>query len=256
MAIMANPFDLTGRVAIVTGASRGLGHGISLALAAAGASVALAARDETALESVRAEVESAGGKAMPVQVDITDRASVDRMVHRVVESWGRVDILVNNAGIVQIKPFIEVTEEDFKRVLETNLMGMYRCSQAAGRLMIDQGGGKIINISSSAGLRGRSLEVPYSSSKGAVNMFTLSLAVEWARYKINVNAVCPAYFETPLNAKELQDEALRKTIEKRIPFRHIGQPAELAPTIVYLAAPASDYVTGQVIAVDGGTTCK
>ncbi len=253
---MPSPFDLDGRVAIVTGASRGLGHAIALALAEAGARVALAARDEAALEGVRAEIEGAGGRSMPLQVDITNRATVDRMVQRVVDSWGRIDILVNNAGIVQVKPFVEVTEEDFMNVLNINLMGMYRCTQAAGRIMIGQGRGKIINISSSAGIRGRSLEVPYSSSKGAVNMFTLSLAVEWARYNINVNAVCPAYFDTPLNAKALEDENLRKTIEKRIPFRRIGLPAELAPTIVYLAAPASDYVTGQVIAVDGGTTCK
>ena len=170
---------------------------------------------------------------------------------------GHIDILVNNAGIIDIKPFVDVSEADFRRVVETNLMGTFRCTQAVGRVMIQRGqGGKIINISSSAGLRGRSLEVPYSASKGAVNMLTMSLAVEWARYGINVNAVCPGYFETPLNREALTNHELRSVIERRIPLKRLGRPADLAPTIVYLAAPASDYVTGQVIAVDGGTTSK
>jgi 2-deoxy-D-gluconate 3-dehydrogenase len=253
---MTSPFDLTGRVAIVTGASRGLGRAIAIGLAEAGARVVLAGRDVPALESTRSEVAAGGGTAMALEVDVTDRSSVDAMVESSIKEWGQIDILVNNAGVLQLGPFIDLPEAELTRVLDTNLLGTYRCTQAVGRVMLERRRGKVINVSSSAGLRGRAMEVGYSASKGAVNMLTLSLAVEWARYGINVNAVCPGYFETSINEKELRDEQLRATVERRIPLRRIGQPPELAPTVVFLAAPASDYLTGQLIAVDGGTTSK
>ena len=201
-------------------------------------------------------IESAGNTAIVAPVDITSPESVTAMVAAVRERLGRIDILVNNAGVIQIKPFVDVTEEEMGRILETNLVGALRCAHVVGRVMIEQGGGRIINIGSSAGLRGRSLEVPYAASKGAINAMTLSLAVEWARYGINVNAVCPSYFETPMNERELSDPKLRATIESRTPMRRLGRPEEIAPTIVYLASAASDYVTGQIIAVDGGTTAR
>ena len=253
---MSNPFDLTGRVAIVTGASRGLGRAISVALAAAGADLVVGARDVAALDGTQAEIETQARRALPIRLDVTNRSSVDAMVDRVVAEFGRIDILVNNAGILELKPFLETGEEMFTRLIDTNLLGAYRCAQAVGKIMVQNRRGKIINISSSAGLRGRSLEVAYSATKGAINMLTLSLAVEWARYGINVNAVCPGYFETSINATALEDPELRSTIERRIPFRRIGLPPELGPTVVFLAAPASDYLTGQVIAVDGGTTSR
>lgn len=250
-------FDLRGKTALVTGASRGLGRGMAIAFGEAGANVVLTGRDPEALDEATRATLKTGGRAVGIQMEVTDRASIDRAVQQAVEAFGTIDVLVNNAGIVSIQPFLEVTEEEFGRVLEVNLLGVFRCCQAVGRLMVEKKSGKIINISSIGGLIGRAYgQVAYAAAKSGVLGLTRCLAVEWAPYNISVNAVCPGVFLTEINAHTFQDPDLRRQVERRIPFRRLGQPKELSPTVLFLASAASDFMTGETIVVDGGETIR
>lgn len=250
-------FDLSGKTALVTGASRGLGRAMAIAFGEAGANVVLTGRDTKALdEAVRATLNS-GGRAVATRMEVTDRASIDRAVQQAVEAFGTIDVLVNNAGIVSIQPFLEITEEDFSSMLDVNLLGVFRCCQAVGRLMVEKKSGKIINISSIGGIIGRTYgEVAYAATKSGLVGLTRCLAVEWARYNISVNAVCPGVFLTEINAHTFQNADLRQQVERRIAFRRLGQPKELSPTVLFLASAASDFMTGETIVVDGGETIK
>jgi NAD(P)-dependent dehydrogenase (short-subunit alcohol dehydrogenase family) len=247
-------FSLAGRVALVTGGSRGLGRGIALALAAAGAHVAPASRTEGDLQAVAAEVRALGRRACPVAVDVTDEASVQAMVQRVTNEWGRIDILVNSAGIVSLKPTVEFSVEEWQQILDVNLRGTFICCKEVGKLMLAQGGGKIINMSSVRGHQGRANDPAYPASKGAVNLLTKSLAIEWAKQGINVNAIAPTFIRTDLNAFLLDDPATRDWVLSRIPMGRVGQIWDLFGLAVFLASPASDFITGQTIYLDGGWT--
>ena len=249
-------FDLTGKVAIVTGGGSGLGRQMATALAEMGASLALCARKAERCEATAAELSAFGVRAFGLRCDVTDADDVRAMVERVKTELGRIDILVNNAGRAWVAPVATMAVEDWRKVLEVNLTGAFLCSQAAGNVMIAQGGGKIINIASTAGLGGAMPEVldaiPYNTSKGGLINFTRDLAVKWGRHKINVNAIAPGWFPSHMSSAIVERWGDR--LARNIPLGRIGGDEDLKGAVVYLASRASDYITGQVLAVDGGQT--
>ena len=247
-------FDLTGRVALVTGASKGLGAAIAVGLAKAGAELALCARSRDGLVATRAAVEAQGGRAEVFELDVLSGASVRAAVAAVVERLGRIDILVNNAGVNVRKPTLELSEEEWDQVVDTNLKGYFLVAQAVGAHMVARGSGKVINVSSIFGAVGMNNQLAYASSKGGVVQLTKVMAIEWAKHGVNVNAVGPTYFETPLVAALRDDPERFRFINERTPMGRWGQPEELVGTVVYLASAASDFVTGQTVYVDGGWT--
>jgi NAD(P)-dependent dehydrogenase (short-subunit alcohol dehydrogenase family) len=250
-------FNLTGQVAVVTGGSRGLGRGIALALAAAGADVAPVSRTLSDLEVVAEEIHSLGCRALPVAADVTDEASVQAMVRRVVDDMGHVDILINSAGIVSLKPTLEFPVEEWQRIIDVNLRGTFICCKEVARAMLSADGPrtrKIVNMSSVRGLQGRANDPAYPASKGAINLLTKSLAIEWAQKGINVNAIAPTFIRTDLNAHMLDDDATREWVLSRIPMGRVGQIWDLFGTVIFLTSRASDFITGQTLYVDGGWT--
>jgi NAD(P)-dependent dehydrogenase (short-subunit alcohol dehydrogenase family) len=249
-------FRLDGRVALVTGASRGLGEGVALALAEAGADLVLAARSMGDLERVADRVRAIGRNALTVAADVTDRAAVERLAAEALRAFERVDVLVNNAGIGSRVAFLDLTDADWDRVMRVNLHGAVLCSQAVGRHMVARRSGKIINVASVAGLVGRSGLVPYATSKGALLQLTRSLALEWARHNVQVNAICPGYFRTDMNAAFLDSEAGRTFIAQHVPVKRPGRVEELGPLAVFLASPASDFITGTHVVIDGGRVIR
>jgi len=244
--------SLNGKVAIVTVGSRGLGRGMALALAEAGADVVVASRTLSALREVSQEIKDKGRRALPIELDVWDLFSINQMVEKVLDEFGKIDILVNNAGMNIRKPAIEVTEEDWDRVVNTNLKGAFFCAQAVGKVMIKQRRGKIINIGSLTSKVALPNMIAYAASRGGIMMLTRSLAVEWAKYNINVNAIGPGYFKTSQTAPLFADKHWVEETLKKIPLGKTGLPEDLGGTAVFLASEASDYITGQMIFVDGG----
>lgn len=247
---MSGMFDLSGRVAIVTGANTGIGQGIAIALAEAGADVALVGR--TPAEETAEEVRRAGRKAAIVHADLSTIAPVQGVVQRTTAELGGVDILVNNAGIIRRADALDFSEEDWDAVIDTNLKSVFFLSQAVARHMVEQGRGKIINIASMLSFQG-GIRVPsYTASKSGVAGLTKLLANEWAAKGINVNAIAPGYIATNNTAALQDDEVRNRQILERIPARRWGKPSDLAGAAVFLASDASDYVHGHILAVDGG----
>jgi NAD(P)-dependent dehydrogenase (short-subunit alcohol dehydrogenase family) len=250
-------FDLTGQVALVTGAARGLGRAISLALANAGADVALGLRDANAGGDVASMVAGMGRRALPLQMDVTRMDQVFRAVDDVVERFGRVDILVNNAGIGPENPAEEVLEQDFDLTVAVNVKGTFFASQAAGRAMIARGNGRIINLSSQAGFVALPTESVYCLTKAAIVHLTKCLAVEWGKHGITVNAVAPTFISTPGTESALTDPEFRADVLERIAGLHrIGEPMDVAGAVVFLASPAASLITGETILIDGGWTAR
>lgn len=245
-------FRLAGKTALVTGASRGLGRAIALGLSEAGAQVALASRDPIALRRVEAQITGQGGKALAVEVDVSRAPSVQRMTAHVTQEFGGPHILVNAAGVTSRHPPEVYPEHEWDHVLAVNLKGTFLCCQAAAQVMIPQGGGKIINIASLASMIGITSVPAYTASKGGVAQLTKSLAVDWAKHHINVNAIGPGYLLTDMTAPLEQDPVRGPQILSRIPMGRWGQPEELQGVAVFLASDASAYVTGQTLFVDGG----
>jgi 2-deoxy-D-gluconate 3-dehydrogenase len=243
---------LDGRVAIVTGASRGLGRAMALALAEAGADLGLVARSKGDLEETAAAVETRGRQAVVCPADVTAPTEVERAVSAVLTAFGRLDVLVNNSGIAIVKPLVETTLEDWRAVVETNLTGSVLFCRAVGPTLIAQQRGKVINIASLLGARGLPGYGAYSASKGGIIALTRTLAVEWARHNVQVNAIAPGWFLTPMNAHAFADDRLRDRLLREVPARRTGKPEELGPLVVYLASSASDFVTGEVVYIDGG----
>jgi len=250
-------FELTGQVALVTGAARGLGRAISLALAHAGADVALGLRDVKADAGLPAEIQKLGRKALPLQMDMSKMEQIFRAVDEAVSHFGRIDILVNNAGIAPENPAEKVREEDFDATLAVNLKGTFFASQAAGRVMIKQKKGTIINMSSQAGFAALPTESVYCMTKAAIAHLTKCLAVEWGQYNITVNAVAPTFIRTPGTESALADATFRAdTIDRIAALHRIGEPMEVAGAVVFLASPAASLITGETILIDGGWTAR
>ena len=252
---MSTLFDLSGKVAIVTGAGRGLGRTMALGLAQHGADIVAVSRTVAEVEKLAAEVTALGRKALALKVDTSVKADVDRMVTRTVETWGRIDVLVNNAGIDIIKPAVDYTEAEWDQILDINLKGYFLCAQAVGRQMIKQRRGSILMNSSIAGSIGVKWLVPYASAKGGVNQLTRTLAVEWARDGVRVNVFAPGYFENVMQgAENIHNEEKERHIREWTAMGRRGRAEELIGPVVFLASDASSYVTGQILMVDGGWT--
>lgn len=248
----ASPFRLDGRVALVTGASRGIGAAIAIALADAGADVVLHASREPATATARAIASRAGVRTKTLVADLGDRSAADGLVPGAVEALGRLDILVNNAGLIRRRPAAEFTDDDWDTVIEVDLSSAFRLCRDAGRLMLAQGSGKIVNVSSLLAFQGGITVPAYAAAKGGLAQLTKALANEWAGRGVNVNAIAPGYIRTD-NTRALQDDATRsRQILERIPAGRWGEAADLGGAAVFLTSPASDYVHGHVLVVDGG----
>ena len=251
---MSKRFDLTGKVALVTGASSGLGVHFARTLAAAGASVAIAARRADRLASLQAELQAAGAKAVAVELDVQSGDSITAAFAAVEEALGPIDIVVNNAGISIVKPALEMPVEDWDAVVNTNLRGAWLVAQAAGkRWLMAKRPGVIVNIASILGLRTIGQVAPYNASKAGLIHLTRALAMEWARHDIRVNAICPGYIETEMNGDFWKTPAGQRLID-RIPQRRIGKPEHLDGALLLLASEAGSFMTGSVLTVDGGHT--
>ena len=253
----APDFSLDGQVALVTGAARGLGRAISLALAHAGADVALGLRDVRSGGDVADEIEALGRRALRLQMDVSDLDQVGRAVDDAVAGLGGLDILVNNVGIAPGNPAEDVRVEDFDATVAVNLKGTFFVSQAVGRVMIGQGHGRIVNLGSQAGFVALPGEAIYCMTKAAISHLTKCLAVEWGRHGITVNAVAPTFIATPGTEPALADRAFRADVEERIAALHrIGTPDEVAGAVVFLASPAASLITGETLMIDGGWTAR
>jgi NAD(P)-dependent dehydrogenase (short-subunit alcohol dehydrogenase family) len=250
-------FDLPGEVALVTGAARGLGRAISLALAHAGADVALGLRDINADGGVAGEIEALGRRAFPIQMDVSKQSQIVRAIDEAASYFGRLDILVNNAGIAPGNLAENVSESDFDATLAINLKGTFFASQAAGRIMIRQQRGCIVNLSSQAGFIALPEESVYCMTKAGIAHLTKCLAVEWGKYNIRVNAVAPTFIHTPGTEEALADPAFRADVVERIAALHrVGEPVEVAGAVVFLCSSAAALITGQTLLIDGGWTAR
>lgn len=247
-------FDLTGRVAVVTGASRGLGLRFAHALARAGADVVVTSRSPTTLSDSIASIERYGGRAVPLELDVRDADSITAFGQAAVDAFGKVDVLVNNAGCNVRKPAVEVTPDDWDLVVDTNLRGSFFVATAIGRHMLERGYGRVINIGSVTSVFGYGGIVPYCASRGGVKQMTMALADEWGPHGITVNCLAPGWFKTEQNKVLYEDDDWRAGLIERIPARRPGGPGDLDGAVVFLASDASEYVTGQTLLVDGGIT--
>lgn len=239
-------------MAVVTGASRGLGRSIAVAFAAAGAHVALAARSRPDLEETARQVEGHGVKALVAPTDVSRYDEVEALMQRAVGTLGRLDIVVNNSGVAKVVPLAEATPEDWRAIIDVNLTGVFNGCRAAARHLIGQGSGKIINLASVLGAVGLPGYTLYSASKGGVIALTRTLAVEWARHNVQVNAIAPGWFVTDMNEAAFSNPHVNERLTRDIPMRRTGRLEEIGPLAVYLASPASEFMTGQTLFLDGG----
>lgn len=247
-------FRLDGRAALVVGGNKGLGQAMALALAAAGADVCVVGRGPEGLSETAGAICSLGRRGHCIAADVTDEGRVERMVAEVKDYYGHIDILVNSQGTVHLQPTVDFDTEAWQRVIDVNLKSVFLCCKHVGRVMLAQGRGKIINISSVRGFQGRSQDPAYAPSKGGVNQLTRSLAIEWGAKGINVNAIAPVFTRTAMAAPSLDDPATRDWVLSRIPMKRTGELDDLFGPVVFLASEASNFVNGHVLLVDGGWT--
>ena len=252
---MADLFDLTGRVALVVGGAGGIGHAQALGLADAGADVIVSSRKLEHLETVAKEIQARGRKSLAVTVEVTQEKSVAAMVDSVLKEFPRIDILVNAHGLAIRKPADSFPIDEWQQVMDINTRGTFLCCQAVGRAMIKQRSGKIINLSSVRGRYGLPTDyAAYCPSKGAVDTLTRTLACEWAKYNVLVNAVAPTIVETELTRSALADPEYAKRMKSRIPLGRWAMPEDIVGATIFFASKASDFITGQVLYIDGGVT--
>ena len=249
-------FRLDGQTALVTGASKGIGWDLAKALANAGASVAVAARDLDALERLASEIRADGGVALPVDLDVRDVSQISAVFERVRTHFGSLDVLVNNAGLGANHPAEDVTEADWDDMMDVNLRGLFFACQAAGRIMLEQGAGRLINMGSQAGVVGIREHAVYSASKGGVNLLTKVLALEWSSRGVTVNAVAPTFIYTPGTAERLDQPEYLEGVLSRLPIGRVGTTTDVAAAVLYLASPAGAMVSGHVLVVDGAWTAQ
>ncbi|MFZ5631337.1 MAG: SDR family NAD(P)-dependent oxidoreductase [Bacillota bacterium] len=245
---------LKDKVAIITGATRGLGRSIAKAYARAGGSVVITSRSQADCDRVAEHLTGLGGDVLPVSADVSDTGSINKLVDQVMSHFGKIDILVNNAGTTVTKKSEELAESDWDRVINTNLKGVFLCTRAVAVKMIPRKRGKIINIASVLGLTGERQVLPYCAAKGGVVQMTRALALEWSKYNIQVNSICPGYIRTSMNEAELSNEKIYNHVIGKIPMRRLGRPEDVTGVALLLASEASDYITGQMLVVDGGWT--
>ena len=249
-------FKLNGKVALVTGAARGLGRACALALAHEGANIALGLRDVATAADLEQEIKTMGRKVIRLQMDVSSLQQINDAVAHVVETFGKINILVNNVGVAPINLAENVTEADFDHTVNLNLKGTFFTAQAVGKQMIKQRSGHIINMSSQAGFIALDSESIYCMTKAGVNHLTKNLASEWAKYNITVNAVAPTFIETPGTERWLKDTDFKQSVLDRIPLGRIGKPMEVAGAVVFLASDAASLITGEIMLIDGGWTAK
>ncbi len=254
MEKISSEFDLSGKVTLVTGAGRGMGYSTALALARYGADLVICSRTVSELEKVGSEIQEIGRKVLIQQMDVTKISDIHAMVETSLKTFGHIDVLVNNAGLNIPQWAVDVTEEAWDKIMNTNLRALFFCAQAVGKVMIQQKKGKIINVSSQSGSVGLLQRAAYCASKGGVNLLTKVLAVEWAKYNINVNAIAPTFIETPLTKPMFEKEEFRKYVLGNIPLGRVGQPEDVIGGVIYLASEASNLVTGHILLIDGGWT--
>ena len=247
-----NEFDLSGKVAVVTGASRGLGQYFGRALARAGADLVLTSRRLEDLKPFQQEIEAMGRRALPLQLDVRDETSIREMAPKAIEHYGKIDVLVNNAGLNVRKPAVEITWDDWNLVLDTNLRGAFFVATSFAPHMMANGYGRVINVGSVTSVFGYAGIGPYCASRGGIKQLTMSLADEWGSHGITVNCLAPGWFKTKQNAALYENDAWVKYLEDRIPLKRPGQPNDLDGAVVFLASDASAYITGQILLVDGG----
>ncbi|MFW6266018.1 MAG: SDR family NAD(P)-dependent oxidoreductase [Halanaerobiales bacterium] len=249
--------SLKGKVALVTGSSRGIGFNIARALAGAGCDLVVTSRSQSDCEKAAARInEKTGRKVLAVESDISNLSRIKKLFDSTIDEYNKLDILVNNAGVAITEKAEKITEKEWDKVISVNLKGVFFCAQQAGINMKKNNGGKIINISSIFGQIAEKMISPYCAAKGGVNQLTRALALEWARYDIQVNAICPGYIKTSLNAEELENEKFYNHIINKIPAKRLGKPEDIEKAAVFLASKASDYMTGQFLTIDGGWTSK
>jgi NAD(P)-dependent dehydrogenase (short-subunit alcohol dehydrogenase family) len=246
------PFDLTGKIALITGTSRGLGQYLGRALARSGADLVITSRNAATLKPFQSEIEALGRRALPLALDVRNYESIQKMAEVAIAHYGKIDILVNNAGCNVRKPAIEVTWDDWNLILETNLRGTFFVSQAIAKHMIPRNYGRIINIGSVTCVAGYAGLGPYGASRGGVKQLTMSLADDWGLHGITVNCLAPGWFKTAQNAVMYENKEWVDYLCDRIPLKRPGQPQDLDGAVVFLASDASAYVTGQTLLVDGG----
>jgi gluconate 5-dehydrogenase len=251
---MENLFDLSGKVAVVTGTSRGLGQYFGRALAQAGADLVITSRDKSRLTSFKEEIESMGRRALPVKLDVGSESDIEGMVRAAIDEYGKIDVLVNNAGLNIRHPAAEFTWKEWDTVLNTNLKGSFFVAQAVGKEMMKRQYGRIVNIGSCTCVFGMEGIGPYCASRGGVLQMSRSLAAEWGKYGITVNVLAPGWFKTAQNKMLYENAKWVEYIVGRIPLGRPGQPNDLDGTVVFLASDASAYITGQILLVDGGFT--
>lgn len=249
--------DVKDKVALVTGSTKGIGYGIALALAENGADLIITSRHQEDCEKVAETIRGMGRRALAKACDVTDATSIKALVEAAINEYGRIDVLVNNAGTAITKRAEDLEEADWNRVINVDLKGVFLCSIEVGKQMIAQKKGKIINVASILGLVGERMVLPYCVAKGGVIQMTRALALEWARYNIQVNAICPGYVLTPMNEADIKgNEKIYNNIIKKTPLRRLGEIEDMVGAVIYLASEASNYMTGQIMVVDGGWTAE
>lgn len=250
---MGDRFDLAGKVAIVTGGGKGIGRAIALGLAESGAKVMIAARTQSEIEAVAAEIRAKGGEAASKVTDVTSSEQIEALVKATLETFGRIDILINNAARSFLRPLLELREDGFDKIFNTNVKGTFLLSRAVARVMKEQGGGKIVNITTVGAVRGGVMMGVYHASKAAVKMLTMCMAAEWAPYNISVNAVGPGLTRTHFSQPIWANPEVERQIVLRIPKGRLAEPEDIVGAVLFLCSESAGFITGQSIYVDGGT---